>query len=217
MAENHCDRCDKDARRVDLVPFQFMGGTGLRHKRPCEMAQTVKDLASKYDLDTGRPLATAAPPSSDPTGIDEGFLELFVMQRTEIDQLEARLKEVKGQHSLIEEQLFDQIQALNLKSYPHDTLGRFAPRAQLYVNLAKPTLNDEGELVNEDAQAKLEEWSKGEKDPAGNPLFNDLFGWVIKSSRLKTVVKDRIAENLDPPPGVEHGFLKRITYTPIKK
>ena len=44
MSNTHCDNCDKDALRSELVPFPFMGGTGLRHVVPCETAPSVRAL-----------------------------------------------------------------------------------------------------------------------------------------------------------------------------
>jgi hypothetical protein len=145
--------------------------------------------------------------------IDEGDLHLFVMQRVEIEQLESRLKEVRANHRVLSEKLHIDIQAANLRSIPHTELGRFTPIAKLYVNLAKPVIGSEGDLENEDARAKLEEWSKQQVHPGGGTLFEDIFGWVVKPARLKSVVKDRLEENLDPPPGVEIGYVKDIQYT----
>lgn len=214
MAAGHCDRCDRDASRVDLAPFPFMGGTGMRHKKPCDLAASVIALGEIYDLTTGKKKEEI--PAPPPGALTEEDLHLFVMQRTEIDELEARLKEVKAQNKILAETLFDQIHAMNLRSYPHTVLGRFTPTARLYVNLAKPRLNEQGEVEHEDARLEVEEWSKKELDPAGHPLFDDLFYWAIKSPRLKAVVKQRIEDNVDPPPGVEIGYQKDITFTPPK-
>ena len=148
--------------------------------------------------------------------INEEDLHLFVMQRTEIEQLEARLKEVKRDHTVLEEKLYDDIQGANLKSFPHTDLGRFTPQAKLYVGLASPEISESGDVVNEDARQRLEEWAKAQIDAAGHSLFEDLFGWQVKSQRLKSVVKERLEENLDPPPGVRHGFVKAIHYTKPK-
>jgi hypothetical protein len=148
--------------------------------------------------------------------IDEADLQFFVMQRREIDELEARLKEVKEQNKALAVQLHDRIHEANLRSYPHTELGRFTPIAKLYVNLAKPRLDEEGNIVNEDARQQLEAWAKAQVDPAGHSLFDDLFYWAVQSSRLKAVVKDRLEENLDPPPGVETGYVKDIQYTKPK-
>lgn len=149
--------------------------------------------------------------------INEEDLHLFVMQRTEIDQLESRLKEVNRDHRTLEQKLFDDIHGANLKSFPHTDLGRFTPQAKLYVGLAKPEIADDGDVVNEDARQKLEEWAKAQIDAAGHSLFEDLFGWQVKSARLKSVVKERLDENLDPPPGVTHGFVKAIQWTKPRK
>lgn len=54
MASNHCDNCDRDKPRETMVPFVFMGGTGLRCEVPCEMAESVKELSRTYNLTTGR-------------------------------------------------------------------------------------------------------------------------------------------------------------------
>jgi hypothetical protein len=148
--------------------------------------------------------------------ISEEDLHLFVMQRREIEQLEDRLKQVKADHRALSSSLHDQIQQQNLKSVPHTELGRFTPIAKLYVHLARPAIDDEGETENENARQELENWSKDQIDPAGHSLFDELFYWAIRNARLKQLVKDRLGENLDPPPGIDHGYIKDIQWTKPK-
>jgi hypothetical protein len=143
----------------------------------------------------------------------ERDLSEFVDSELAVEKLEEELKASKKRNTALRIKIHDALQAANIRSINRDDLGRFVPTARLYTNLAKPEVGEGGEVENEDARAMLEAWSKNELDAAGHPLFDELFYFAIKSMRLRALVKERLEEGMDPPPGVEYGYQPNISWT----
>lgn len=155
-------------------------------------------------------------PSSDQSPISkelERDLSEFVDSELTVEKLEEELKSAKKKNTTLRIRIHDALQAANVRSINRADLGRFVPTARLYTNLIKPELGEGGEVENEDARALLEAWSKTELDAAGNPLFDELFYFALKSMRLRALVKERLEEGMDPPPGVEYGYQPNIQWT----
>lgn len=141
------------------------------------------------------------------------LLAQFVSSQLLVEELEEGLKQAKRQNTNLRQQIHEAMTEANIRSINLDDLGRFNPTARLYTNLEKVTPSMDGEEVTETGMEKLEAWAKEQKDAAGHSLFDDLFYWAVKSARLRSLVKERIDEGEDPPPGVEYGYIKDIRWT----
>ena len=141
----------------------------------------------------------------------------YVAARKLVEGGESNLKGWKGRLLTATLQLYEAITQSNQRSYQHVSLGGFAPIIVPHASIKSPSMSDEGEVVDEHAREELEAWAKEQVDATGRTLFEDLFGWAVKSVRLKSLVRERLAEGLDPPPGTAYFAEQSIRWTRPKK
>lgn len=138
--------------------------------------------------------------------------------QAEVALAEAKKRKANAEKAAqaIRAKFFEAITLHNMKTYHHAELGRFRPRINPHVSLIKASLDEEGDIVNEDARQQLEAWAQQEPVPGGaeGETYRDvLFYEAVRMGRLKQIVVERLEEGLDLPPGVSKYDEKTISWT----